>query len=395
MPTLTKTLVERLETKASDYVVWDNKLTGFGVKVTPKGKRVYLLKYRTKDGTQRKPAIGEHSEALTCERARDVAKDWLAIIHQGGDPSGVRQELRQSLTVAELCDRYMREHAKVYKKPSSVELDEYYIERFIKPRLGTAKVVSLARQDVIKFHQSMQGTPAQANRLISSFSKMFALAEDWELKPRNTNPCAKIPRFKETPKDRFLSDDEMEKLGKALGELEKKVLVKGKEVQQESPYIIALLRILILTGARLGEILGARWEWVDMQRGVLTLPDSKTGRRVIKLGGALAVLENLPRVEGNPYIIVGDVEGKPLVKPERQWRRIRDKAGLQGVRLHDLRHTYASVLAMQGESMTVVAKLLGHRQLRTTERYAHLGNNPLESAVQRAGTMIGAKVLGR
>jgi integrase len=153
----------------------------------------------------------------------------------------------------------------------------------------------------------MQDTPAQANRLISSLSKMFALAEDWELKPRNTNPCAKIPRFKETPKDRFLSDDEMEKLGKALGELEKKVLVKGKEVQQESPYIIALLRILILTGARLGEILGARWEWVDMQRGVLTLPDSKTGRRVIKLGGALAVLENLPRVEGNPYIIVGDV----------------------------------------------------------------------------------------
>lgn len=387
MPTLTKSLVEKLEPAKVDYVTWDVKLSGFGVKVTPKGKRVYLLKYRTKDGTQRKPAIGEHSDALTCERARGIARDWLAIIQQGGDPSGERQELRQSVTVAELCDRYMREHAKVYKKSSSIELDEYYIERFIKPNLGGTKVVSITRQDVIKFHQSMQKTPAQANRLINSLSKMFSLAEDWEIRPNNTNPCAKIPRFKETPKDRFLSDEEMERLGDTLRALE----VEGRE----SPYTLALLRMLILTGARLGEILNARWEWVDMQRGVLTLPDSKVGRRIIKLGGAMAVLEGLPKVEGNPYIILGEVEGKPMVKPEKQWRRIRAKAGLNDVRLHDLRHTYASVLAMQGESMLVVAKLLGHKQLRTTERYAHLGNNPLESAVQRAGAMIGAKILGR
>jgi integrase len=387
MPSITKILVEKAQPKQADYTIWDNRLTGFGLKVTPKGKRVYLLKYRAKDGTQRKPTIGEHSEALTCENARDIAKDWLAIVQQGGDPSGERQGLRQSSTVAELCDRYMREHARVYKKPSSIELDEYYVERFIKPRLGTAKVVSLTRQEVIKFHQSMLQTPVQANRLLNSLSKMFSLAEEWEIRPVGSNPCRKVPRFKETPKDRFLTDEEMESLGDTLRALEK--------AKAESPYMIALLRILIMTGARLGEILGARWEWVDMQRGVLTLPDSKVGRRIIKLGGALAVLETLPRVKGNPYIIAGEVEGKPMVKPERQWRRIRDKAGLKGVRLHDLRHTYASVLAMQGESMVVVAKLLGHKQLRTTERYAHLGNNPLESAVKRAGDMIGAKVLGR
>lgn len=387
MPTLTKSLVERAEQKQADYILWDSKLTGFGVKVTPKGKRVYFLKYRTKDGTQRKPAIGEHSEALTCERAREIAKDWLADVQHGGDPSGERKTLRKAATVGELCDRYMREHSLVHKKPSSIYMDRMFIDRYIKPQCGHLKVGAMTRQHVAQLHNSMKQTPVQANRMVNTLSKIFMLAEQWEMRAANTNPCLKFPRFKETPKERFLTDAEMERLGDTLRELEKE--------RKESPYMIALVRILMLTGARLGEILNARWEWVDMQRGFLTLPDSKTGKRIINLGGALEVLEKLPRVSGNPYIIVGDVEGKQMVKPNRQWRRIRERAGLGDVRMHDLRHTYASVLAMQGESMLVVAKLLGHRQLRTTERYAHLGNNPLDLATQKAGASIGAKVLGR
>ncbi len=387
MPTLTKSVVERTQPQVADYILWDSKMTGFGVKVTPKGKRVYFLKYRTKDGTQRKPAIGEHSEALTCERAREIAKDWLAEVQQGGDPSGERKTLRKSATVSDLCDRYIKEHALIHKKPSSVYMDRMFIDRYIKPQCGHLKVNAMTRQHVVQLHNAMRHTPIQANRMVNTLSKIFTLAEQWEMRTLNTNPCIKFPRFKETPKERFLTDTEMERLGDTLRCLEQE--------KKESPYMTALVRILMLTGARLGEILNAKWEWVDMQRGLLTLPDSKTGKRIIKLGAAIDVLEKLPRVAGNPYIIVGEVEGKQMVKPNRQWRRIRQHAGLGDVRMHDLRHTYASVLAMQGESMLVVAKLLGHRQLRTTERYAHIGNNPLDLATQKAGASIAAKVLGR
>jgi integrase len=429
MSKLTKKLIDGLEPEDRDYIVWDDKVSGFGVKVTPAGRKVYLLKYRSDDGRQRKPTIGVHGN-ITCEEAREIAAGWHLGKSQGKDTAKIRQELRGSPSMAELCDSFIKRHVEIHKKPGGVWLDKFYIRAYIKPRLGALKAASVTKQDVQKFHGALRDTPAQANRMLATLSKMFSLAEDWEIRPRHSNPVEGIQKYKETPRERYLTESELGALGDVLNEMERDGL--------EAPHFISLVRLLLLTGARLREIMHAKWEWVNKETAMLVLPDSKTGRKIIHLSPtAMEVLDAIERVRGNPYIIVGQKEGQPLINAKKPWRRIKEMVtvrllqedsdyaeiiirlrkksggdpsygdvcreakkggliasdgdrpiGITDVRLHDLRHTYASICVGQGMSLQMVAKLLGHAQVSTSERYAHLANDPVKSAAAQAGKSL-------
>jgi integrase len=387
MPNLTKSFVEKLTIPKQDTVFWDDKLSGFGIKITPKGRRVYILKYRNKEGRQRKPTIGIHGSGMTCEGARDIAIKWLGEVAKGNDPSQARKIQRQSPTISDLCDRYLEEHSKVHKKSSSTNLESFYIKKHIKPKLGAYKTLSITQADIVKFHSSMKETPTQANRILQTLSKMFNLAEIWGLRDKNSNPIKGIKRFKEQSRERFLSDEEISRL--------QEVLDKAEKEGTESIYFLNLIRLLMLSGARLSEIQKAKWEWIDKKSNTLNLPDSKTGKKSIFLSPtAMKILEKTPRIvrtddqDENPFIIIGDVQGKPLHNVQKPWQRIRKQAGLDDLRIHDLRHTFASICIGQGFSLQMVSKLLGHTDTRMSERYAHLATTSIQGASKAIGEYI-------
>jgi integrase len=237
------------------------------------------------------------------------------------------------------------------------------------------------RGDIARLHHEMRSKPYQANSTLAMLSKFFGWAEKHGLRPDGSNPCRHVEKYREGRRERFLSQAELGRLGDAL-----------REAEQEktcSPWIIAAVRLLALTGARRNEILTLRWEYVSEEHERLLLPESKTGRKVIPLNPqALAVLHGVPRLEGNPYVICGDRPGRHLVNLEKPWRRIRRAAKLDDVRLHDLRHSFASVGASGGESLIVIGKLLSHSQPATTARYAHLADDPVRAASEAIGRYI-------
>lgn len=300
---------------------------------------------------------------------------------KGGDPAEDKAQQRKAVTVKELAERYLRDHARPKKKPASTFRDQRLIERFILPELGSLRVKILSRTDVARLHNKMgKDTPIQANRALGVLSKMMTLAIGWGLRSEE-NPCKYIQRFKENKRERYLSTDELAVLGKVLAETETK--------SRTSPYAVAAIRFLLLSGARLGEVLGLRWEWIDFERACLFLPDSKTGKKVIPLGAsALELLEGLPKMAGNPYVFPGKAFGRPLSELKGPWERIRNKAGLDGVRIHDLRHSWASQAAAAGLSLPFIGAILGHSESSTTARYSHLANDPLKAAADMVAERI-------
>jgi integrase len=247
----------------------------------------------------------------------------------------------------------------------------------------------------------MRRTPGAANRCLSLLSKMFNLAEAWGLRPDGTNPVRHIEHYPEGKKrERFLSAAEMARIGAVLKRAETEHIAKGNGSADdrkggESIYLIAAIRLLMLTGARRSEILTAKWEYFDAERAALRLPDSKTGAKVVPLGApALAVLEALPRLVNNPYILPGRVRGQHLANINDFWCAVRRKAEVDGCRLHDLRHSFASVGAANGDGLLLLGKLLGHNEVRTTERYAHLSDDPVRAAANRISGEISARMAG-
>jgi integrase len=233
----------------------------------------------------------------------------------------------------------------------------------------------------------MRDKPYQANRMLALLSKFFNWCEKHGYRPDGSNPCRHIEKYKEQRRERFLSPVELARLGDALADAETN--------ETTSPYVIAALRLLVLTGARLSEILTLQWSYVDFDHSLLRLPDSKTGQKVIYLNApALQILTDLPRLEGNPHVICGKRDGAHLVNLQKPWRQIRKAAGLDDVRIHDLRHSFASVAAGSGQSLPVIGALLGHTQPQTTARYAHLAADPLRAASDAVGGKIAASLKG-
>jgi integrase len=338
-----------------------------------------------RNATLRKPTIGKHGE-ITPDEARKIALSWAAKARAGEDPSGERQERRKELTVSELATRYLEQHASVRKKPRSVEEDEGNLSRHILPALGKIRISEVTRKHVTDLHHRMKDKPTTANRVIALLSKMFNLAEAWGLRPDNSNPCHHVQKYKENKRTRHLSEKELARLGDALTE----------ESSTTNIFAIQAIRLLIFTGARHNEIVTLTWQEVDFDHACLRLKDSKTGAKIIRLNPpALEILTSLPRQPDNTYVIQGKQPGQHLTNLERYWTHLRLKAAIEDVRLHDLRHTYASTGAANGLSLPVIGALLGHTQAATTQRYAHLADDPLKHATDAIGARIAAAMEGK
>ncbi|MBX3547734.1 MAG: tyrosine-type recombinase/integrase [Xanthobacteraceae bacterium] len=350
---------------------------GFGVRVTASGHRSFILNYRTKTGRERRFTIGA-PPAWTLEAARLEAAKLKARVDLGEDPMGAVHAGREAPTVADLCDRFEKEW--LPKKRDKTQ-DDYsrYIKNDIKPELGKLKVAEVSYSDVEALHRKItKRAPTSANRVIAALSKMFALSIRWHM--RADNPARGIERNEETKRKRYLSGEEIARLSEALSNAEDKQAAN-------------IVRLLLLTGARSGEVMGARWDQFNFESGVWTKPASTTKSKadhVVPLSGpARLLLAELAKeaAEGAEYVFPG--RGSPhRVDIKKAWPKFCKAAKLTNARPHDLRHTYASILASAGQSLPVIGALLGHSQPITTARYAHLFDDPLRKATERVGAIL-------
>jgi integrase len=355
--------------------LFDTEVRGFMVRGRI-GVKSYALKYVV-GGRQRILTLGEHGP-LTPSQARAMAQAAKADVLRGADPQTLR-DVAKTKAEASLFERFAQIYDQRHiarKKPRSAEEDRRLLRLHLLPRFGSRPLSSVTRSDVLKLKDDLDCRPIAFNRCRALLHSMFERARAWDLHS-DPNPAAGVVKNPEKPRERYLSGDEYHRLFEALDAAE----------GTEHPSVITCIRLLALTGARLGEILSLRWDHVDFEHSALRLPDSKTGSKVIPLGSAaVAVLEVTPRI--SDFVCRGLKADAPIAPPQRQWRRIRVAAGLPGLRLHDLRHGFASVAAVGGESLKLVGAALGHKQIATTERYAHLQLDPVRALADRTAGRI-------
>ncbi len=404
-------------------VYWDTETKGFGVRVTAAGAKAFVLRYVI-NGRERRYTIGEYRPSgLNTSAARIIADKLKGLIAKDQDPLEMRVSLREAPTVAKLCDEYLERHARPHKRPRSVKDDESMIGDYIKPKLGSLKAAAVGRRDIEALHQSLKKMPYRANRVLALLSKVFNLAIEWEWIGRN--PARGVKKFAEERRERWLTTEELTYLTDALSKTKNKRAANA-------------IRLLTLTGARKGEVLQAEWSQIDFERGVWIKPSAHTKQKrtehVPLSAPALALLsemkEDMP--SNMPFVFPGDAGGKPLQDIKGEWDSIKFSAtleiwrnapesakliaklstnrkspptlkeieraakakdiklpkGILDVRIHDLRHTYASHLVSSGLSLSIVGRLLGHTQIATTQRYAHLADDPLREATNRMGAIF-------
>jgi integrase len=392
-------------------MIRDRGLAGFGVRRV-EAARVYFVQYRFgygRRGRLRWFSIGRHGaiwkdgHPLTLDKARSEAKRLLGLVRNGTDPAEGRDTDKTALTVAELCDEYLKAvptlptRRGTIKKASTLATDTGRIERHIKPLLGRLRIDAVTRRDVERFAADVaagktkadiktktrgraivdggKGTAARTLGLLGAIFS-YAVAE----RHRADNPVRGVRRDPGRQMQRFLSAEEIGRLGAAL---------TSAEAEGVNASAIAAIRLLAFTGARRGEILGLEWRHVDQERGVLRLPDTKTGAREVVLPApARAVLAGLKRIDGNPYVLPGEKEGTHYAGLPKIWQDIKAKAEMPDLRLHDLRHSFASVAAARGDSLLMIGRLLGHVDPKTTSRYAHLGTDPIKAAAEGVADTI-------
>ena len=375
MAKITKRSVDAAAPGEREYFIWDDELKGFGLRVYPSGRKMYLAQFRA-GGRVRRVNIGLHG-ALTPDAARTEAMKHLSEVRLGGDPAGERDRRKASPTMKEFGQRFLDEHVASHCKPTTQAEYKRSVELFINPKIGSHRIIDVTRTDVVELHQSMKGTPYQANRTLGVLSVMFTVAHTWGVRTDGVNPCWKVKRYKEVKRERYLTSDELARLGKVLRE---------SNSEREA---VNCIHLLLLTGCRLSEIQKLKWDFVDLDAGVLRLPDSKTGAKLVAIGQAvIEVFKTIPKVKDNPYVITGQVEGQHLTDMQKPWRRLRKLAGLDDLRIHDLRHSFASDALQLGEDLPMIGKLLGHTQVQTTARYAHLKTAPIRVAANKVSDAI-------
>jgi len=376
-----KITVRAVEALLPGETLKDTELRGFQARAR-KGATSYSVLYRAARGRaapQRRYTIGKHGDPWTPTTARDEAKRVLGEVAHGKDPAHAKAKEKASPTVNALAVRFLSEEVETKCKLSTVREYRRRLTCVVLPALGKKRVIDVTQRDIAKLHHDRRATPTEANHALSAISMLFNFAERIGVLPHGSNPCRHIVRYRQRHHERFLSADEMGRLGTALA------------AHDGSPYAVAAIRLLLFTVARRNEILGLRWDWIDFERGEARLPDSKTGAKTLHLPPpALAVLAELPQVSGNPHVIVGAVRGAALADVERPWRAIRKAAGLEDVRLHDLRHSFASIAASGGMGLPIIGKMLGHTQAQTTQRYAHLASDPVKAAAATVAGKIAA-----
>jgi integrase len=399
---LTKRAVDALEANGDEVRLWDAELRGFGVRCRGSGEKFYFLKYRLANGRQRWATIGRHGSPWTVETARKEAQRLLGQIVDGFDPVENKSIERSDMTITQACDLYLAQPVIITnrgteKKASSLEIDRSNIERHIKPLLGQARLRTLTRADIEKFQQDVaagkskadvktkargraivSGGKGTAARSVAVLGTVLSFAVSRGI--LTDNPARGVKLFANQRRERFLTFAEIARIGEALS--------KHQE-NGGNATAIAAIRLLMLTGCRRGEVVGLRRAWIDLDRRCLRLPDSKTGPKIVPLGdSAIELLAGMPVVDGSPYVFPASRGAGYIVGLPRVWAEITKLAELPGLRIHDLRHSFASVAVSSGESLHVVGKILGHRQARTTEIYAHLADDPVRAAADRAAQKI-------
>lgn len=404
---ITKRVVDGAEAREERYTLFDSEVKGFGLRVYPSGRKTYVFEYRPGPGgrseKKKRATIGSVTE-FTPDEARKLADKLRASVKVGMDPQGDKAAARAAVTVETLAQNFLKEHVEAKRKANTIASYEQIISGHIVPRLGKMKAKDVTGAHVAKLHFDMRETPSMANKTIAVISSMYSFAFKRKLVPKGENPAEDVEKYQETGVERLLSSAELERLGAVMRLAETDGIPweidttkKTKHLRKENRVTIidrhaaAALRLLIFTGARLREILHLDWKHVDLERGLLLLPDSKTGKKTIVLNApAMEVLANLPRI--GRYVIAGESAGtegeKPRFDLKRPWYAVRRHAGLEDVRVHDLRHNFASLGVGGGMGLPIIGKLLGHTQASTTQRYAHLGADPLRQAADAIGSKL-------
>ncbi|MFN3892527.1 MAG: tyrosine-type recombinase/integrase [Beijerinckiaceae bacterium] len=411
---LSKRLIDGLVPMTRQYIAYDSEIAGFGVRVNPTGRKSWIIEYRSggRNAPKQRLTLGPATQ-LTPDQARKSARELLARVRLGDDPQAERRAERTAMTVGDLLDLYLADEIAPKCAPNTLLLYRIYVNTHVKPALGRLPLTKLTHTDIARLHREIGRTrKVSANRIVKFLSGAFAYAVRCGLAPDDFKPAKGITPFKEEGRERYLTSAELARLGAALDEAETSGLpwlvdtdgLNAKHAPKESsrrevfpPQVTGAVRLLLLTGCRLREILHLRWQDADLERGLLFLPTSKTGKKTVVLNGpAIEVLNNLPRL--GLYVIAGATAGQPDEKPrsdlKRPWSRIIARADLPGLRIHDLRHSFASIGAGASMGLTIIGKLLGHSQVSTTQRYAHLDSDPLRRASESIGRKIETALRG-
>ena len=383
--TISRRTVEALKADR-DTVFWDSELLGFGVRVYPTGRKVYVVQTRAGGKDGKRVTVGRHG-VITAEEARRRAALIVARIKAGEKPvpEPMAVTLANGPTVADLAAVYLDRVVAVRLKPASAKAYRGVIEKHILPALGRKPALSLDHAAVTALHHGLAETPAMANRAVEMLFRIYRAAEERELIPEGSNPCRQVAMNRQRRHERFLTDEEFRRLGRVLDEAERSEGAMARAAMA--------VRLLLLTGCRKNEILSLRWDHVDLEAREMRLGDSKTGSRTVQLSpAAAAVLARVPRINGNPHVIPGTRRGSRMSGLQRPWDRIRKSAGLEDMRLHDCRHSFASRALALGESLPMIGRLLGHSQVQTTARYAHLARDSVHEAARRVSDRIEASL---
>ena len=391
--------IKSVEALKPGQQIWDcgqGAVKGFGAR-RQRAHPTYVLKYRFK-GRQRFFTIGPHGSPWTPVTARNQAKRLLGLIACGIDPAYQREATKQQPTLAEFADRYIAEFALSRKKPRSVEEDRRNLRLHILPSLGTKRLPDVTRADIARFCSSRSACPVNANRCLALLSHIFAIACRWGVLPDDAkNPARGVEKFPEKRLERMMSPAELARLGKALVLADQGALASVDGSRRKTPEdwrAIACYRLLLFTGARLNEILSLQWDWIDWQRGIARLPDFKTGAKNLHLSSpAICLLKRLPRHEGSPFVLPGN-SASHFCGVQKPWQRIRLAAGLPDLRIHDLRHAFASLAVANQEAIFLVGAVLGHRNVGTTQRYAHLADGPVKAVADRTSQRMASMLSG-
>ena len=374
---LTKRRIERAQPNGKLQILWDTGtkgVKGLGLRITKKGVKAFILSYRV-NGKERRITLGRESNT-SLEKMRDKAGEMLMAIRAGHDPLEEKRATKEAPTVKDGLDRFFGEFAPQKMKDGEYQpktINEYrkQSKRYIEPYLGKLRIADVKRGDVEKMTDSIKA-PVQRNRVLSLASKLFNCFERWDWRQQRTNPCFGIDRVREEARDRVLSESELAELSKILKKFKRKNSV-------------AVIRILMLTGLRVSEVLGMKWEHVNFETGRLLLPKTKTGRRQTDLPeAALTILNEVPRVSDYCF---STRQGKPTSYKSiyRHFNEVTDEAGIKGVTPHDLRRSFMTHAAKSGVDVLILRDLLGHRSSRVAERYVRGLGEPVREARQKMG----------
>lgn len=378
---LTKTAAESAAPESKDYELRDTTTPGFLLKVTPAGRKMFMVAYTAANGQRRKPAIGRFGE-ITVEQARAIAQDWLAQVRRGGDPSAERSAARQAPTMKELCARFISDYSIPRNKPSTVKGNRVNINAHIIPALGSKKVAEVTRTDVAKLIGDMDHTPTAANHVLACLRKMFGMAEVWGYRPDGTNPTRHIPKYPQRGRTRLITNAELRRLFAYLDRAD----VEGLE----HPFLTLAIRLQFAFAARRSEILNLEWEWIDFENRRVVWPDSKTGGMSKPLSvEAAELLANAPLLEDSPFVVPSIFDPqRPM--PEHTysagWRRILERAGVPHCGTHAIRHRSATDIANSGVPVKVGMALTAHKTVTMFMRYVHVEDDPIRAAAEAVST---------